>query len=133
MKKNKNINWVNSTYTIDQLIENNKHIIPITLRVRLKKLIENGDVVELGTIPSKMGRPKLLLYNGKVTMSVLHEAISKNVCLHEKYQIMFDTLRLDISESKHCDEETDEESNENIETFDVDYKNEIVLENNLDY
>jgi nucleoside 2-deoxyribosyltransferase len=124
MKKNKNINWPVGTFTIAELIEQNDHIIPITLRVRLKKMIDKGTVLELGTLPSEMGRPKMLLTKDELTNDVLKEAKLKDVCFKDKYQNMIDELSVTVKSSHEVDDSDEIETE--VETSSV------VLEKNLD-
>jgi nucleoside 2-deoxyribosyltransferase len=124
MKKNKNINWPVGTFTIAELIEQNDHIIPITLRVRLKKMIDKGTVSELGTLPSEMGRPKMLLTKDELTNDVLKEAKLKDVCFKDKYQNMIDELSVTVKSSHEVDDSDEIETE--VETSSV------VLEKNLD-
>jgi hypothetical protein len=110
MKKNKNINWPVGTFTIAELIEQNDHIIPITLRVRLKKMIDKGTVSELGTLPSEMGRPKMLLTKDELTNDVLKEAKLKDVCFKDKYQNMIDELSVTVKSSHEVDDSDEVET-----------------------
>jgi hypothetical protein len=66
-------------------METNKEFIPITLRVRLKNAIDDGTVVEIGTIHGGKGRPKLAFAMSPVTEDVLATARQSEVVLHDKY------------------------------------------------
>lgn len=124
MKKNKNINWIDGTFTIGELIKQNDHIIPITLRVRLKKMIENGEVTELGTLPTKMGRPQMLLTKNKVTDDILSEAKSKDIVFNEKFGEYNFESSVDINSCDNSDESEEEVSEIGNRT--------VILEHNLD-
>ena len=74
--------WPKNTeyFTIDTLIESNKHMLTaslsdITLRVRLKKAIEEEKIVsEIGYKNLGKGRPKLVFAMNPVLPSVLEKA-----------------------------------------------------------
>jgi hypothetical protein len=86
-KTNLTVNWPSADkyFTIADLMETNKEFIPITLRVRLKNAIDDGTVVEIGTIHGGKGRPKLAFAMNPVTEDVLATARQAEVVLHDKY------------------------------------------------
>jgi hypothetical protein len=86
-KTNLTVTWpsANKYFTIADLMETNKEFIPITLRVRLKNAIDDGTVVEIGTIHGGKGRPKLAFAMNPVTEDVLATARQAEVVLHDKY------------------------------------------------
>ena len=86
-KTNLTVTWPSADkyFTIADLLETNKEFIPITLRVRLKNAIDDGTVVEIGTIHGGKGRPKLAFAMNPVTEDVLATARQAEVVLHDKY------------------------------------------------
>jgi hypothetical protein len=86
-KTNLTVTWPSADkyFTIVDLMETNKEFIPITLRVRLKNAIDDGTVVEIGTIHGGKGRPKLAFAMNPVTEDVLATARQAEVVLHDKY------------------------------------------------
>ena len=86
-KTNLTVTWPSADkyFTIADLMETNKEFIPITLRVRLKNAIDDGTVVEIGTIHGGKGRPKLAFAMSPVTEDVLATARQSEVVLHDKY------------------------------------------------
>ena len=86
-KTNLTVTWPSADkyFTIADLMETNKEFIPITLRVRLKNAIDDGTVVEIGTIHGGKGRPKLAFAMNPVTEDVLATARQAEVVLHDKY------------------------------------------------
>ena len=86
-KTNLTVTWPSADkyFTIVDLMETNKEFIPITLRVRLKNAIDDGTVVEIGTIHGGKGRPKLAFAMNPVTEDVLDTARQAEVVLHDKY------------------------------------------------
>lgn len=86
-KTNLTVTWPSADkyFTIADLMETNKEFIPITLRVRLKNAIDDGTVVEIGTIHGGKGRPKLAFAMSPVTEDVLATARQAEVVLHDKY------------------------------------------------
>ena len=86
-KTNLTVTWPSADkyFTIADLMETNKEFIPITLRVRLKNAIDDGTVVEIGTIHGGKGRPKLAFAMNPVTEDVVATARQAEVVLHDKY------------------------------------------------
>lgn len=86
-KTNLTVTWpsANKYFTIADLLETNVDFIPITLRVRLKNAIDDGTVVEIGTIHGGKGRPKLAFSMSPVTEEVLATARQSEVVLHDRY------------------------------------------------
>jgi len=70
----------------------NPGFVPITLRVRITKAIDElGTIAEIGTIPSddKIGRPQMVLVKTPVTKEILDKAESNGVTLVEKAREKF--------------------------------------------
>ena len=86
-KTNLTITWPTSIFTIKELNEKNSEFVEITLRVRLKKAIETGEVSELGVIHNGKGRPTIVFVHGLPTQSHINEAKAKEVILKEGISI----------------------------------------------
>ena len=83
---NLNINWPpkDEYFTIKSLSALNPNFVNITLRVRLKKAIdEDKIVVAIGTRNNKKGRPELILAMSPVEPSVLEKTKNENIVLFE--------------------------------------------------
>ena len=75
------------TYTIEELCSSNPEFVEITLRVRLKKLVSDGKVVELGTLHMAKGRPKMVCATSPVSESTLTAARDAGVSFNEKFNM----------------------------------------------
>lgn len=76
-----------SYYTIKDLFAANPNVVPITLRVRVKKLVTDGTIVEIGTRHLAKGRPELVCVTAPVTQAVLDLATKDGVMLSEKSSV----------------------------------------------
>ena len=58
---NQVVTWpsADTYFTVESLLEKNSHIKAITLRVKLNKSIDEGNIARLGTIHGGKGRPKV--------------------------------------------------------------------------
>lgn len=61
---NQVVTWpsADTYFTVESLLEKNSHIKAITLRVKLNKSIEEGNIARLGTIHGGKGRPKVSIF-----------------------------------------------------------------------
>jgi len=87
MKKDKKINWPKSTFTIDNLQELNPEFVNITLRVKLRELLDKYEIEEIGSIPNGKGRPKKLFVKHPVTEKHIEEAKLKNANINYSVNI----------------------------------------------
>jgi hypothetical protein len=73
-------------YTNESLHEElNSGFVPITLRVRVKKLVASGKIVEVGTLHQPKGRPSIIMAPvSKATWAAINAA---GVMLNEKYSV----------------------------------------------
>lgn len=78
-KTNLVVNWPNNLFTIKELNSQNPEFVEITLRVRLKKAMEAGEVNEVGVLPNGKGRPTLVLSYGPITSEKINEAKDRGV------------------------------------------------------
>lgn len=86
-KTNLTINWPTNTFTIKELNEANPEFVEITLRVRLKKAIETGEVNEMGVLHNGKGRPTIVFVHGTPTQDHIDEAKSREVILKDNVTI----------------------------------------------
>lgn len=86
-KTNQVITWPSndSYFTIDSLLNSNVDFKEITLRVRVKNAIQDGTIVELGTIHGGKGRPKLAFAMAPVTDKAIQSAKNAEVLLKNCY------------------------------------------------
>ena len=59
-KKKLVVNWPNGKFSIADLERAHPQAVPITLRFRVKKALENGTITPAGKIEGEIGRPTLL-------------------------------------------------------------------------
>lgn len=83
-KTNLTVTWpTDSIFTINELHDSNKNFVLITLRVRLKKAIEVGEVTEIGVLHNGKGRPTNVFVYGKPTPSHIEQAKKKEVIIKD--------------------------------------------------
>lgn len=77
-----------SYFSIQDVVDLNPHMLTsaakgndITIRVRLMKSIEDGKVVEIGSVPGGKGRPKKVFSMTPVSKTTLNRAMAENVTL----------------------------------------------------
>jgi hypothetical protein len=99
-KTNINVSYPTDKYfTIAELINSNVDCKAITLRVRLKKMVESGEVVELGTKHMPKGRPVLIFAKSPVSQTVLDAAKKDEVTLHDSLKVLVTTISDPVSTS----------------------------------
>ena len=59
-KKKLVVTWPNGKFTISDLERTHPTAVPITLRFRVKKALENGTIKNVGKVEGEIGRPTLL-------------------------------------------------------------------------
>lgn len=59
-KKKLVVNWPNGQFSIADLEREHPTAVPITLRFRVKKALENGTIKTAGKVEGEIGRPTLL-------------------------------------------------------------------------
>lgn len=82
-KTNLTVKWPKNIFTIKELNAENPEFVEITLRVRLKKAIESGEVSEMGVLHNGKGRPTIMFVCGNPTADHIEEAKSREVILKE--------------------------------------------------
>lgn len=84
-KTNQTVIWpTTSFFTIRELHALNPKFILITLRVRLANAISNGEIVEVGSIPSGKGRPNKVFSVTPVSKGLLDEAEKNGITLVDR-------------------------------------------------
>ncbi len=79
---NQKVVWPQSPYfTIRDLFALNKDIVEITLRVKVSKSIEEGDVAEIGCIPGGKGRPQKVYSMFPISNNTLAVAKTNGIIL----------------------------------------------------
>jgi hypothetical protein len=86
-KTNLTVKWPTNTFTIKELNEANPDFVEITLRVRLKKAIETGEVNEMGVLHNGKGRPTIVFVCGTPTQAHIDEAKSREVILKDSMTV----------------------------------------------
>lgn len=111
-KTNLKVTWPSKIFTIKELNALNSEFVEITLRVRLKKAIESGEVKELGVLHNGKGRPTIVFVHGTPTESHIEEAKSREVVLKDGLSV--NVIKVDSSKR--------EEDLTVIATMDIDSK-----------
>lgn len=82
-KTNLTVTWPSNVFTIKELNVNNPEFVEITLRVRMKKAMESGEITEIGVLHNGKGRPTLVFVYGTPTKEHIEEAKSRQVILKD--------------------------------------------------
>lgn len=80
-KTNLVVNWPTGWFTVDSLLAENSEFEKITLRVRVKKALEDKSVGVIGTLKGSKGRPKLVFATLPVSQETLVDAKSAGAVL----------------------------------------------------
>lgn len=79
-KKNSvTIDWPTSHFTIEDVAGKYPDIVNITLRFRVKKAVENKEIVTIGKIKPAIGRPKLVFARANPSKELLEAAKAAGV------------------------------------------------------
>lgn len=73
-KTNLVVNWPTGWFTVDSLLSQNSEFEKITLRVRVKKALEDKNIGMIGTLKGAKGRPKLVFATLPVSQETLIDA-----------------------------------------------------------
>ena len=92
-------------YTNDDLFTLNSGFVPITLRVRVKKLVAEGTIVEVGTLHRAKGRPAIVMVNSPVTKDTLKKVADAGVLLSEKHTVNVASITNDVAVKKTAETE----------------------------
>jgi hypothetical protein len=71
--------WPEGHFTIDQVQTSHPDMVNITLRFRVKKATENGEIATIGRLKPAIGRPKLVFAKTPVTEDVIKAAYATGV------------------------------------------------------
>jgi hypothetical protein len=82
-KTNLTVTWPSNVFTIKELNANNPEFVEITLRVRMKKAMESGEITDIGVLHNGKGRPTLVFVYGTPTKEHIEEAKSRQVILKD--------------------------------------------------
>ncbi len=82
-KTNLTVTWPSNVFTIKELNASNPEFVEITLRVRMKKAIESGEITEIGVLHNGKGRPTLVFVHGTPTKEHIEEAKNRQVILKD--------------------------------------------------
>lgn len=96
-KTNLTVTWPTNVFTIKELNAANPEFVEITLRVRLKKAIESGEVNEMGVLHNGKGRPTIVFVHGTPTEAHIDEAKSREVIL--KDGLVLNVLNIDSNKT----------------------------------
>lgn len=95
------IDWPSSHFTIDDVQSRYPNIVNITLRFRVKKAIENKEIVTIGKIKPAIGRPKLVFAKVNPSKELLEAAKLAGVLpIDEKATVPVAELKSDKNNSK---------------------------------
>jgi hypothetical protein len=88
-RKNKiglTVNWIKDDYfTIKDLMAANSDFKEITLRVRLNKAIEKGEVVKIGDLMGGKGRPEIVMTMAPTLPAILEKAKNnEKIAIHKQ-------------------------------------------------
>jgi hypothetical protein len=82
-KTNQTVTWPSNVFTIKELNAQNTDFVEITLRVRMKKAIDSGEITDIGVLHNGKGRPTLVFVYGTPTNEHIEEAKSRQVILKD--------------------------------------------------
>ena len=82
-KTNLTVTWPSNIFTIKELNAKNPEFVEITLRVRLKKALDSGEITDIGVLHNGKGRPTLVFVYGTPTKEHIEEAKSRQVILKD--------------------------------------------------
>jgi hypothetical protein len=82
-KTNLTVTWPSNIFTIKELNAQNPEFVEITLRVRMKKAMESGEITDIGVLHNGKGRPTLVFVHDIPTKEHIEEAKSRQVILKD--------------------------------------------------
>lgn len=85
-KKKLEINWPTSHFTIQDIQSQYPDAKNITLRYRINKAIEEGQLTYIGKNDTKVGRPTIVIAPYPVSTEVLESAVKSGVILDEQFE-----------------------------------------------
>ena len=82
-KTNLTVTWPSNVFTIKELNAQNPDFVEITLRTRMKKSMDSGEITDIGVLHNGKGRPTLVFVYGTATNEHIEEAKSRQVILKD--------------------------------------------------
>ena len=115
-KTNLTVTWPSNIFTIKELNAKNPDFVEITLRVRMKKAMESGEITDIGVLHNGKGRPTLVFVHGTPTNVHLEEAKSRQVILKETTSVNVISItktpvNVDIFDRKSADTKINVQNN----------------------
>lgn len=84
-KNTTNIEWpTNSHFTIDDIQSKYPEVVNITLRFKVKKAVENKEIVTIGKIKPAIGRPKIVFASANPSKEILDAAKAAGVLFSDE-------------------------------------------------
>ena len=83
-KTNQTVKYPSCIFTIKELNDINPDIVTISLRDKVKKSINRGELNVIGVLPNGKGRPTLVHVVGPITKSIIEDAKNKGVHLNRE-------------------------------------------------
>lgn len=100
-KTNLDVTWPkDSIFTINDLHKKNKDFVLITLRVRLKKAIDAGEVMDIGVLHNGKGRPTNVFVYGKPTNKHLEQAKEREVIIKSGLESQMSVTVLSVNKEE---------------------------------
>lgn len=100
-KKNKTcqiVTWPTAIlFTIQELHRLNPKFVNITLRVRLTKAIEEGKIIEVGSIPGEKGRPQKVFSFTPVTQLVFDRVLKEGMMPVDNYHSLIGGVKQPVN------------------------------------
>lgn len=78
------VEWPSAHFTIDDVQAKYPSVVNITLRFRVKKAVENKEIVPIGKIKPAIGRPKLVFARANPSKELLEAAKADGVILFDE-------------------------------------------------
>lgn len=114
-KTNLSVTWPTNIFTIKELNVANPDFVEITLRVRLKKSVDTGEVNEVGVLHNGKGRPTIVFAYGPITEQHITEAKNREVLLKDDLRMKVTTVSSETPDT-NVEVETTAEVTTNVET-----------------
>jgi hypothetical protein len=79
-----NIEWPTGHFTIEDIQNKYPDVVNITLRFRVKKAVENKEIVTVGKIKPAIGRPKIVFARANPSSELLNAAKAAGVIFNDE-------------------------------------------------
>ena len=97
-KTNQTVKYPSCIFTIKELNDINTDIVTISLRDKVKKAINRGELNVIGILPNGKGRPTLVHVVGPITKSIIEDAKNKGV--HLNRELLVEMVNINSSSNK---------------------------------